>query len=98
MFNNVYPKIASFMRQNNVENSVERGRPQMKILRLRVACWIPKAINVHSEYVILIACPLQQWLDERTSNVTIYVHSPVMLYCILYLTHFNILRFDMSCQ
>jgi hypothetical protein len=32
---------------------------------LRVACWIPKATNTHSQYVILIAFPLQQRLHER---------------------------------
>jgi hypothetical protein len=29
-----------------------------------VACWIPKAINTHSEYVILTACLMQMWLRE----------------------------------
>ena len=35
--------------------------------RTRIACWIPKATNTHSEYVILIAFPLQQRLHERAS-------------------------------
>ena len=46
---------------------VERDRPQMTIWRMRLACWIPKATNIHSEYVIFIAFPLQQWLYERAS-------------------------------
>jgi hypothetical protein len=33
------------------KNTVERGRPQMTIWRMRVACWMPKALNTHSEYV-----------------------------------------------
>jgi hypothetical protein len=33
--------------------------------RMRVACWITKATDTHSEYVILIAFPLQHWLSER---------------------------------
>jgi len=37
------------------------------IWRMRIACWITKATNTHSEYVILIAFPVQQWLHERTS-------------------------------
>jgi len=37
----------------------------MTIWRTSVACWITKATNTHSEYVILIAFPLQQWLHER---------------------------------
>ena len=36
----------------------------MAIWRMRVACWIPKATSTHSEYVILITFPLQQWLQE----------------------------------
>jgi hypothetical protein len=47
------------------KNIVERGRPQMKIWRMRIACWKTKATNTHSEYVILIAFPLQQWIHER---------------------------------
>jgi hypothetical protein len=31
------------------------------------ARWIIKATNTHSEYVILIAFPPQQWLHERAS-------------------------------
>jgi len=37
----------------------------MTIWRKRIACWITKATNTHSEYVILIAFPRQQWLRER---------------------------------
>ena len=40
---------------------------RMTIRRMRIACWIPKATNTHSEYVILIAFPLQQWLHELAS-------------------------------
>jgi hypothetical protein len=32
---------------------------------MRIGCWIPKATNSHSEYVIRIAFPLQQWLQEQ---------------------------------
>jgi len=32
--------------------------------RMRIACGIPGASNTHSEYVILIAFPLQQGLQE----------------------------------
>jgi len=35
-----------------------------KLQRMRFPCWIPKATGRHSEYVILIAFPLQQWLHE----------------------------------
>ena len=49
------------------KNIVEADRPQMTIWRMLVACWITKATNTYSEYVILIAFPLQQWLHESSS-------------------------------
>jgi len=48
-------------------NVVDPGKPQMTIWRMRIACWISKAINTHSEYVVRISFPLQQWLHERAS-------------------------------
>ena len=47
------------------EGIVESVRTQMKIWRMRIACWIPKANNTHSEFVIIIAFPEQQRLHER---------------------------------
>jgi hypothetical protein len=35
--------------------------------RMRLACWITEATDTHSECVILIAFPQQQWLRERAS-------------------------------
>jgi hypothetical protein len=32
-----------------------------------IACWTPKAIVTHSQYVIVIDFPLQQWLHESAS-------------------------------
>ena len=49
------------------KNIVEPARPQMTIWRMRIACWIPKATDTHSEHVILIAFLLQQWLHQRAS-------------------------------
>ena len=47
------------------DNIVEPGRPQMTVWCKNFACWIPKATDTHSEYVTLIAFPLQQWLHEH---------------------------------
>ena len=49
------------------KNIVERGRPQMTIWRMRIACRTPKATNSHAGCVILIAFSLQQRLHERAS-------------------------------
>jgi len=46
---------------------VELDRPQMTIWRMCIACWIPKATDIRSQYVIITAFPLQQWLYERSS-------------------------------
>jgi hypothetical protein len=39
----------------------------MTLRRMRIACWIPKATNTLTEYVILCAFLLQQLLHERAS-------------------------------
>jgi len=39
--------------------------------RIHSACWITRATNIHSEYVILIDFSWQQWLCEHAS---LYVH------------------------
>ena len=46
------------------KTTVKRGRPQMTIWCMCIACWIFKTINTHSEYVIPFASPLQEWLHE----------------------------------
>jgi hypothetical protein len=60
------------------KNIAERGRPQMTVWRMRIACWIPKFINTHSEYVILITFPLQQLLHER-APVLSYTYSACLV-------------------
>jgi hypothetical protein len=43
------------------ENIIGPRRPQMLIWHICTACWIPEATNTHSEHVIFIDFPLQQW-------------------------------------
>jgi len=49
------------------KNIVEPKRPQTTIWRMSISRCIHKATNTHSEYVIIIAFPLQQLLNERAS-------------------------------
>ena len=49
---------------------VETERPQMTIWRMRIACWIPKATNTHSECVILIAFPIAIMVALRRLKFT----------------------------
>ena len=55
------------------ENIVKRGMPQMAIWCMRIACWISKATNTRSEYVIIIVFPLKQRLLKRASMLR-YMH------------------------
>jgi hypothetical protein len=41
--------------QNNIAGP---NRPQMAIQRMPIECWIPKAIDTHREYIVLIAFAL----------------------------------------
>jgi len=45
----VFRKSWSFW--DNVEKYRIASRPEMTIRRMRIACWIPKATDTHSEYV-----------------------------------------------
>jgi hypothetical protein len=59
------------------KNIVELGKLQTTIQIMRNVCWITKATNTHSEYVILIAFPLQQWLHLHATVLRRnYVASP----------------------
>jgi len=39
----------------------------MAIWRMRIAYWIAKDTNTHSQHVIRITFPLQQWVRERVT-------------------------------
>ena len=62
-----------FWRLGRLRNNVEKyGRTRKAtddniIQRMRFPCFITEDTNTHSEYIISIAFPQQQWLQERTS-------------------------------
>jgi hypothetical protein len=58
------------------------------IRRMRFACWITKAADTHSGYVIRIAFAQQRWLRERASKLRF-----TYIACVV---HFDSLRYD-SC-
>ena len=47
---------------------------------MHIGCWIPKATNIHSEYVILIAFSRQKLLRERAS----VIRYASFVFCVLY--------------
>ena len=59
------------------KNTAEPGRPQITRRLTRISRRIPKATNAHSEYVILIAFPLQQWLQWKCN---VYHHGSTIYY------------------
>jgi hypothetical protein len=69
--------------RNNWKDIVELDITQMAIWAMPLSGWIPMATNTHSEYVILIAFPLQQWLHERASMLR-YTHiACIVINCVL---------------
>jgi hypothetical protein len=85
MFNNFFPRQPCHL-WYNVEkygtagkNGTARQATDDNITRrTRIACWITKATDTHSEYVIFIAFPRQQWLRERASLLLYtYIACPV---------------------
>jgi hypothetical protein len=54
MFNNFFNRKSCPV-WGNVEKHLEPDRPQLTIWCMRIACWIPKTTNTHSEYAIRIA-------------------------------------------
>jgi len=65
-FSFFFSKIVTFIKIT-WRNILEQNRPQIRIWCMRIACWVTKATNTLSEYVILIAFPLQRWLPERAT-------------------------------
>lgn len=48
-------------------NIIEAGRPQVTVWSMHIACQIPKSTNTISQYAILTAFQLEQWLLESAS-------------------------------
>jgi len=56
------------------KNIVQPCRPLMTIWFMCIACWITKATDTHSEYVILTAFPLQTMVARTCHSVVSNVH------------------------
>jgi len=55
MLGNALSKIVPFVRLKR-KSTVQPDSPQMTIRRMRIACWIPTAINTLSERVVFFHC------------------------------------------
>jgi len=66
------------------KNVVQPDRQQMTIWRMRIACWISKATDIHPQYVIISAFPLQQWLHERASMLRYTYSAGIVTSCVFH--------------
>jgi len=73
IFSNVFSENRVFY-EIMWKKMVEEDRTHDDIIRcLRIALWISKALEAHSEFLILIALPRQRWLFEPASVLRLYV-------------------------
>ena len=71
------------------KNILEPDMAQMTVQRMLIACWIPKATDTQTEYVMLNVFPRQQWLRER-ATVTFIAHCRVCSFTYSFTTtHFS---------
>ena len=49
------------------KNMIQRGQDKNMQWPICIACYVTKATDKHSEYITIIALPLQQFLSERDS-------------------------------
>jgi hypothetical protein len=74
-----FSPVFFFQKSSRLWDNVEKYRTAGQatddnmVRRMRFAWWVTKVTNTHSQYVILIAFPRQQWLRERVS-LLLYVH------------------------
>ena len=87
---------ATFLFENRAvyeiwKNIVERGRPQVTVWRMRIACCISKATNTHSDCVVLIAFPLN-CEGTNGSQCCVFSISPVLYQTYVFPVTYCILR------
>jgi hypothetical protein len=65
----LFPRVVLFMTQCEKYGKAREATDSNIIRRMHSACWINKATNTYSEYVLLNIFTQQQWLRERASNL-----------------------------
>ena len=66
MLNNIFCKNRAFY-EIMWKNIVEPDRPLMTTWHIVTVCFVPKATDTYTEYVILIVFSQQRWLHELVS-------------------------------
>ena len=74
MFSNFSPQKSCRLWDNVEKHVTARQSTEVNIIqRMCIACWMTKATDTNSEYIIFPALPRQQWLRERVSVLHLYV-------------------------
>jgi hypothetical protein len=83
MFNNLFFSSKIVPLWDNVEKcgTARQVKDESKIRPMPIACWITKATDVHSEYLILIAISRLQWSRERASMLRLYINCQSCWFC-----------------
>ena len=72
MYNNFLRK--SYRLWANVEKCGRAGQAKDDSIIRRMRLCVLGATDTHSEFVTLIAFPQQQWLQERSSTLRLYIY------------------------
>jgi hypothetical protein len=67
MFDTFFRKLCRFCDNLEKYGTARQATDDIILRCMCFACWINKATDTHSEYVILIVFPRQQWFCERAS-------------------------------
>jgi hypothetical protein len=74
--NHILCSVTLFRKSCPSGDNVEKpDRPEITVWRMSVACWIAKAADTSSEYVIQLF-PRQQWFPELATMLRLHVHCP----------------------
>jgi hypothetical protein len=94
----IFLSVTSFRKSSCLQENVEKyGRVRHvtndnSIRRMHIACWVTKATDTHSEYLILVHFPQQQWLRERNS---IFHYTYTTIY-IIYYNYYNVHDYEVK--
>jgi hypothetical protein len=78
MFSNAFWKLCCLWHNVEKHSRARQATDNKIVWHMHTACWITKATDTHSEYVILIPFPLQQWLHTRASMLR-YMHTAYLV-------------------
>jgi len=73
MLNNFFPENRAVYEMMWRHGTARQATDDKIIRRMRIVCWITKATNTYSEYIILIAFSLKLMVTGTCPNVTLYV-------------------------